>query len=130
MPVIAVRLLLDTGGFFYKKWHGRQHAKSGDWLVDNDGDVYTVDAEVFTRTYRRTKSGKGTYVKTTPVWAERATRAGSIRTKEGITHYVAGDYIVSNNKDGSDGYAVKARKFKSLYKLAKPKRRTRRRSQR
>jgi hypothetical protein len=113
-PVIAVRLALDTTGFFYQKWGGEQHAKSGDWLVDNDGDVYTVDADVFARTYRR-MGGPGKYVKTTPVWAERASHAGSIQTKEGVTHYGAGDYIVSNNEDGSDGYAVTAAKFESLY---------------
>jgi hypothetical protein len=112
-PVIAVRLALDTEGFFYQKWGGTQHAKSGDWLVDNGGDVYTVDGDVFARTYRPT--GPGTYVKGTPIWAERAGHAGSIQTKEGVTHYDQGDYIVSNNEDGSDQYAVAAAKFESLY---------------
>ena len=125
--VIAVRLALETDGFFYQKWGSEQHAKPGDWIVDNGGDVYTVDADVFARTYRPTKPGAGTYVKTTPVWAERTSHAGSIRTKEGVTHYLAGDYIVSNNGDGSDGYAVAAKKFKSLYILAKRRLVTRRR---
>lgn len=111
--VIAVRLALDTDGFVYQKWGDKQHAKSGDWIVDHDGDVYTVDADVFARTYRQT--GPGRYVKTTPIWAERASHAGSIQTKEGVTHYGAGDYIVSNNDDGSDEYAVSAAKFESLY---------------
>jgi hypothetical protein len=115
-PVIAVRLALDTEGFFYQKWGGKQHAKSGDWIVDNNGDVYTVDGEVFARTYRRT--GPGTYVKATPIWAERAHHPGSIQTKEGVTHYDTGDYIVSNNEDGSDQYAVAAAKFESLYTAA------------
>ena len=115
-PVIAVRLAFDTEGFFYQKWGGKQHAKSGDWIVDNDGDIYTVDDEVFARTYRRT--GPGTYVKATSIWAERATHAGSIQTKEGVTHYDRGDYIVSNNEDGSDEYAVPAAKFESLYSPA------------
>jgi hypothetical protein len=112
-PVIAVRLALDTDGLVYHKWGGKQHAKAGDWLVDNDGDVYTVDADVFARTYRQT--GSGTYVKITPIWAERASHAGSIKTKEGATHYDRGDYIVSNTDDGSDEYAVAAAKFESLY---------------
>jgi hypothetical protein len=112
-PVIAVRLALETDGFVYQKWGGEQRAKPGDWVVDNDGDVYTVDAGVFARTYHRT--GPGAYVKSTPVWAERASQAGSIQTKEGVTHYGAGDYIVSNNEDGSDEYAVAANKFESLY---------------
>jgi len=112
-PVTAVRLALDTDGLVYRKWGGEQRAKPGDWIVDNDGDVYTVDADIFARTYRRT--GSGTYVKTTPVWAERATHAGRTKTKEGATHYNAGDYIVSNNSDGSDEYAMTAAKFEDLY---------------
>jgi hypothetical protein len=114
--VVAVRLALDTNGLIYQKWGGEQRAKAGDWIVDNDGDVYTIDADVFARTYRQT--GPGTYVKTTPIWAERATKAGRIQTKEGVTHYEAGDYIVSNNADGSDQYAATAAKFESLYTLA------------
>ncbi len=114
-PVAAVRLSLDTDGLVYRKWGGEQRAKPGDWLVDNDGDVYTVDAESFASTYRAT--GTGGYVKTTPVWAERAQSAGSVKTKEGATHYEAGDYVVSNNPDGSDGYAIAAAKFEALYAL-------------
>lgn len=114
-PVVAVRLKLDTDGLIYRKWGGEQRAKQDDWIVDNDGDVYTVDAEVFARTYRET--GPGTYVKSTPVWAERASQAGSVKTKEGATHYEAGDYLVSNNEDGSDEYAIAAAKFESLYEL-------------
>ena len=112
-PVVAVRLALETDGLVYRKWGGEQRAKAGDWLVDNDGDVYSVDAEVFARTYQQT--GRGTYVKTTPVWAEQAKAAGSVKTKEGATHYEAGDYLVSNHADGSDEYAMSADKFSSLY---------------
>ncbi len=112
-PVVAIRLALDTDGLVYRKWGGEQRAKPGDWIVDNDGDIYTVDADVFARTYRQT--GPGTYVKTTRVWAERARSAGSVQTKEGATRYEAGDYLVSNSGDGSDEYAVSAEKFESLY---------------
>jgi hypothetical protein len=115
-PVAAVRLALDTDGLAYRKWGGEQRAKPGDWIVDNDGDVYSVDAEVFARTYRRT--GHGSYVKTTPVWAEKADRAGSVTTKEGSTAYQPGDYIVSNDADGSDSYAMTAATFESLYEPA------------
>ncbi|MDM0053612.1 hypothetical protein [Variovorax sp. J22R115] len=114
-PVVAVRLRLDTDGFDYRKWGGQQHCKSGDWLVDNDGDVYTVDGATFDRTYREV--GKGTFVKTTPVWAETSTEAGSVQTQEGRTHFAAGDYLVSNHEDGTDRYAVQATKFDALYEL-------------
>jgi hypothetical protein len=112
-PVAAVRLSLDTDSLVYRKWGGVQHAKAGDWIVDNDGDVYTVDSSVFARTYRQT--GPGAYVKTTPVWAERATHSGTVKTKEGFTDYEAGDYLVANEPDGSDQYAMKADKFEDLY---------------
>ena len=115
-PVVAVRLALDTDGLTYRKWGAEQRAKAGDWVVDNAGDVYTVDAEVFERTYRQ--SSPGLYLKTSAVWAERATSAGSVATKEGRTHYQPGDYIVSNNPDGSDSYAMDAEKFTSLYERA------------
>lgn len=111
----AVRLALDTDGLVYRKWGGEQRAKPGDWIVDNNGDVYTVDADVFARTYRQTATGA--YVKTTPVWAERATGAGHVKTKEGFTQYEPGDYIVSNSSDGTDEYAMKADKFEELYTL-------------
>jgi hypothetical protein len=107
--------MLDTDGVVYRKWGGEQRAKAGDWIVDNDGDIYTVDADVFSRTYRPT--GPGTFVKTTPVWAGRATHAGSVKTKEGSTDYQAGDYLVSNSDDGSDEYAIDAAKFGNLYVL-------------
>lgn len=114
-PVAAVRLSLDTDGFVYRKWGGEQRAKPGDWIVDNDGDVYSIDAESFARTYR--EISRGAYVKTTPVWAEQAPAAGSVKTKEGVTHYQAGDYVVWNNSDGSDAYAIDAAKFEALYVL-------------
>lgn len=114
-PVTAVRIALDTDGLIYRKWGGEQRAKAGDWIVDNEGDVYSVDADVFARTYRKT--GTGTYVKTTPVWAARAESAGTVKTKEGSTDYESGDYLVSNNSDGSDEYAMTAEKFERLYTL-------------
>jgi hypothetical protein len=113
--VVAVQLLLDTDGFAYRKWDGEQRCKRGDWLVDNDGDVYTVDAESFARTYRELR--RGAYLKTAPVWAEVAAEDGSVATKEGHTAYRCGDYLVSNNEDGSDAYAIGAEKFEAMYEV-------------
>jgi hypothetical protein len=114
-PIAAVRLSLDTDGLVYRKWGAEQRAKPGDWIVDSDGDVYTIDADAFARTYREV--GTGAYVKTTPIWAERSASSGSVETKEGVTHFEAGDYVVSNNRDGSDAYAIAAAKFEALYTL-------------
>jgi hypothetical protein len=117
-PVAAVQIALDTDGLVYRKWGAEQHATKDDWLVDNDGDVYTVAADVFSRTYRKVDGGPGAYVKTTPVWAEKADKAGAVKTKEGATNYLAGDYLVSNSSDGTDEYAISAAKFESLYEPA------------
>jgi hypothetical protein len=113
--VVAIQLNLETEGFIYKKWGADQRCKTGDWIVDNGGDVYSVDKEVFEKTYRKLKPG--IYVKTTPIWAEKAKQAGSVATKEGESHYIAGDYLVSNNEDGTDAYCISADKFESMYEL-------------
>lgn len=111
--VIAVQLNLETDGFDYQKWGDRQRCKPGDWLVNNQGDTYTVDQETFQKTYR--KKSPGIFVKESSIWAERTTRAGKVETKEGISHYLPGDYLVSNSEDGSDTYCVTAEKFESMY---------------
>ena len=112
--VTAVRLKLDTDGLVYRKWGGRQRAKRGDWLVDNQGEVYTVDARSFARKYRRLRPG--VYVKIAPVWAEVATRDGSIRTKEGRSKYRKGDYLVFNGRNRTDGYSIRAERFMAMYR--------------
>jgi hypothetical protein len=111
--VVAIQLDLDTSGFTFYKWGSEQRCKRGDWIVDNGKDVHTVDREVFERTYR--KVGAGRYVKTTPVWAEVATADGSVMTREGRSHYKAGDYIVTNEEDGGDAYCIEAAQFEEMY---------------
>jgi hypothetical protein len=112
--VIAVRLALDVKIIAYKKWGGIQRAKPGDWLVDNDGDVYTIDQRVFARTYRRLRPG--IYLKTTPVWATVAETPGIVKTKEGASRYKKGDFLVSNRKSGADAYCVSRKKFLAMYR--------------
>ncbi|MES9827687.1 MAG: hypothetical protein ABW201_05440 [Candidatus Thiodiazotropha sp.] len=111
--VSAVRLDLDTDGFTYRKWGGMQKCKPGDWLVDNGGDIYTVDVDTFTNTYTETSPGR--FVKTAEVWAEIAEQGGVIKTLEGETRYSAGDYVVYNDEQGMDGYAVDRQAFESMY---------------
>jgi hypothetical protein len=114
--VTAIRLDLVMDGLTYHKWGGAQRAKRGDWLVDNDGDIYSVDSKSFARTYRRVAPGR--YVKKTPVWAEVAAEPGSVSTKEGRTRYKRGDYIVYNERSGGDAYAITAAKFNAMYERA------------
>ena len=114
--VVAVQLALEGVGFAYQKWGGTQNCKAGDWLVDNNGDIYTIDAETFARTYQQV--GHGRYVKATPVWAEVAKEPGRVKTKEGSTEYAPGDYLVFNEEDGGDAYAVEASTFEAMYEPA------------
>ena len=114
--VTAVQLDLDTDGFTYQKWGGVQTASAGDWLINNGGDVYTVERDTFDRTYRMVSPG--VYVKAQPVWARVADVDGRIRTKEGETHYQAGDMVVFNDPDERDGYAMSAETFERLYEPA------------
>jgi hypothetical protein len=51
----------------------------------------------------------------TAVWAQVATCAGVVRTKEGNTHYEPGDYLVYNEPDGGDAYAVSRAIFEHMY---------------
>ncbi len=111
--VTAVQLALDTPGFSYQKWGAEQICKQGDWLVDNDGDIYTIDAATFAKTYRQISPGR--FIKTTAVWAEVAESDGRIKTKEGASYYRAGDYLVFNDRNGTDGYCMSADRFLAMY---------------
>ena len=113
--VTAVCLDLQFSTFSYQKWGAPQQAQAGDWLVDNQGDIYTVAADTFKRTYRNLSPGR--WLKSTPIWAEQAAQPGAVVTQEGRTHYEAGDWLVSNQEDGSDAYAISAQKFVQLYEV-------------
>lgn len=114
-PVVAIRINLDTPGLLYQKWGGEQLGKQGDWLVQNGKEVYTIDSESFSKTYKRVS--QGLYIKKAPVWAYRAARAGKIQTKEGYSQYKKGDWIVANDSHFVDQYPLSDRKFRSLYEV-------------
>ena len=111
--VIAVQLDLDTEGFTYEKWGGSQRCRAGDWLVKNGDDTYTVAAETFASTYH--EESPGVFEKRSGVWAARAEEDGTVRTQEGTTAYKAGDYVVFNDGDENDRWAVGAAKFEEMY---------------
>jgi len=116
--VVAVQVNLDMEGFHYRKWGGVQTCKAGDWLVDNGEDTYTVDREVFERTYEEVRLGL--FRKTSRVWARVVEEAGEIRTREGATHYDEGDYLVFNDPDEEDGWAMSPEMFEKLYEPVDP----------
>jgi len=111
--VLAVQLNLTTDGFVYHKWGSDQQCSAGDWLVNNNGDCYTISEKSFAKTYEEIAPGQ--FVKFSPVWACQAQKAGMVKTSEGHTEYNVGDYLVSNNEDGSDSYAVGKTKFEEMY---------------
>ena len=114
--IVAVQIDLETDGLHYRKWGDVQHAKAGDWLVNNGGSVYTIDQETFARTYRQVS--QGLYEKVALVYAEPASDDGSIETQEGRTHYTAGDYLVYETPDQTgDAYAVSKQRFEAMYEL-------------
>lgn len=113
--VLGVQINLDTEGFRYTKWGNDQQCQSGDWLVNNNGDCYTIGEESFRTTYKEVAPGQ--FVKTSPVWATQALHSGTVKTNEGHTEFVKGDYLVSNNVDGSDAYAVSREKFEVMYEF-------------
>jgi len=114
--ITAVRLDLETTGFTYEKWGGTQTCKAGDWIVDNNGSTYTIDADVFEKTYRHVANGQ--YEKPVTIFAEKTNHDGSIKTKEGMTHYSVGDYLVYNDQGRKDGYAMSEEEFNRMYEIA------------
>ncbi|MBX2835545.1 MAG: hypothetical protein KTR35_01745 [Gammaproteobacteria bacterium] len=113
--VLAVQIDLDIVGFSYVKWGSEQRCQARDWLVNNNGECYTISEDSFRNTYEEIAPAQ--YVKTAPVWATQATRSGKVKTREGYTEYSKGDYLVSNNCDGTDAYAVSKDKFEYMYEL-------------
>lgn len=111
--VVAIQLDLDMDGFEYQKWGDRQRCRSGDWLVNNNGDVYTVDQATFKRTYQAVSPGL--YQKVQCVWAEPLETSGKIKTQEGWTHHQPGDYLVCNDPEGKDCYSMDAQTFAAQY---------------
>ena len=114
--VTAIRLNLEVDAFTYHKWGGLQTCKGGDWIVEHKGNVHTVDADAFARTYKQV--GPTTYAKQGVVWAAPASCDGVIATLEGGTHYKQGDVLVWNDKEGKDGYAIRKDIFDTLYEPA------------
>ncbi len=115
--VTAVQIDLDTDGFTYRKWGDVQAARAGDWLVNNNGNVYTIDRKVFERTY--TIQSPGVYQKTGLVWARKAEIDGKIKTTSGFTSFKAGDMIAFNDENELDGWAMSSAEFDRLYSPAK-----------
>ncbi len=111
--ITAVQLDLDFDGFEYQKWGNTQKAKTGDWLVNNFGDTYTIDKEYFNYNYELVSPG--VFKKFGEIWAEIALDKGAIPTEEGTTEYVSGDYLVFDRSEGGKGYAVKKAVFERMY---------------
>ncbi|MDA7425302.1 hypothetical protein [Thalassococcus lentus] len=113
--VTAIKIDMETDGFTYRKWGGEQIVRPGDWLVDNNGDVYTVDGEAFEATYA--KVSQGIYTKTAHVWAREAESDGQVQSTSGFTQYHAGDMVVFRDEREIDGWAMSKADFAALYQV-------------
>ena len=114
--IVAVQLNLDIEGLHYQKWGDQQFAKKGDWLVNNNGSVYSIDNTAFTHSYQLVSPGQ--YQKISNIYAKPADKDGSIATLEGKTHYLKGDYLVYEKPGQVEGaYAVSAERFEDMYDL-------------
>lgn len=109
---------LPFESFCYNKWGSKQTAKPGDWLVNNEGDVYSVDKEYFRNHYQIIS--QGIYEKVGAIWASIATQDGTITTLEGSTDYAYGDYLVFDRPQGGDAYAVNKSEFERMYEAIEP----------
>jgi len=89
-----------------------QVGKIGDWIIDNEGECYTCDGEVFANTYAKAER-EGFFFKTATVSAVEAEADGKVKTLEGYSKYSAGDFIVTN-PDG-DQYPISRAKFLRVY---------------
>ncbi len=114
--VTAVKLDLETQGFQYQKWGDTQQCNSGDWIVNSEGDTYTIQGNEFDNTYEYVSPG--VYSKKQRIWAEKAAVAGKVKTLEGFTHYQAGDYLISKSQEDGFDYAISKAKFETLYAKA------------
>ena len=121
LPVNAIQLTFDESekSISYVKWGGEQTAKFGDWLVHNPtgGDTYTVDNESFYNTYMAVADTFGLYQKK-GAWCKRVpfnAAPFTIPTKEGGTQVNPGDWLMANNVDLSDKYAMRHEKWLKLY---------------
>ena len=111
--VTAVQFDLQSEGFNYQKWGSSQYCKPGDWLINNDDDIYTVDKDYFKEHYRKVSAG--VFEKVGEIWAEPTESDGSIETIEGETNFRAGDYLVFDRRHGGIGYAISKARFERWY---------------
>ena len=113
--VTAVQIDMELESFNYTKWGGKQSCKAGDWLVNNNGEVYTVEKNYFAIHYQQVSPG--VFNKIGQVWAEEASEDGILNTIEGKSEYSTGDYLVFDRKKGGQGYPVKKAQFELMYEL-------------
>ena len=111
--VVAVCLDLETEGFLYHKWGSPRRCRAGDWLVNDAGTTYTVDARAFAASYL--PLGPGLFENQLFAWVERAKSDGVLPTARGGVGYRSGDVLVFRDEDRIDGEVLAAAEFERLY---------------
>lgn len=88
---VAIQLQSGTTGFSYHKWVTSQSCKPGDWIVKNAFDMYTVDENSFSRSYRA--ASLSCHRIFSPVRASMVGLGCTNESKEGFTQCQAGTTV-------------------------------------
>ncbi|MEB3335092.1 MAG: patatin-like phospholipase family protein [Cyanobacteriota bacterium] len=103
--VKAIRLNLELESFTYHQGDGARTGKRGDWLVECEGRVSTVDHATFNRYYKQV--APASYRKQLIVWAAP----------------VSDGVLVCMDSEGKDGDVLSPDQFQALYEpLPQPER--------
>jgi hypothetical protein len=86
-------------------------SRSGDWLVESEADSWSISAATFARSYEPV--GDGIYRRSGNVLATRLEDAFTVRSPEGGSSGVAGDWLISN--DEGHVWIVPGERFSRTY---------------
>ena len=103
-PVTVVSIWASTTG-------DQLRARAGDWWVCDGADRWSVDGEIFARTYVRI--GGDRYRKVAAVTAAVISEPLTVPTLEGVVSGSPGDYLVGN--PGGDVWVIPAAVFTARY---------------
>ena len=110
-PVKAQKL---TDTFQWQSTDGNNLVgEKGDYLIESDGNRWTVQPEIFEKTY--SENSDGTFTKTAQVIAVKVNAALTINTLEGESVVHEGDYLLCG--ESADVWSIDSTNFVKKYFL-------------
>lgn len=95
LPTSVVRVIQLDAPLTWNADHGStMQAQPGDWLVQSEGDTWSVEDGIFRVTYEHLRDDL--YRKVTPVLAVELPAAGTVLSREGMVEAEQGDLLVCN----------------------------------